>query len=229
MNSIPYIDLYTLTERKGRDTVTVRGIFPGDPIPAFSGRNFYCIGLSPSSLKERDKNNELLMITEEALELDHVIFVGSCGTNKNAATGIEEQLRVFEAQAIMAEENQKPLLISSSGNYRDIIEIHNNILPAQPWIIHGYTGNAEDTALFRGRNFLFSFGEELLSEESDLQSVFSSIPSEKIFFETGRFDKELNILYKKGAEIKNISPEEMKITVRDNFNRLENVSFSDLA
>jgi hypothetical protein len=31
------------------------------------------------------------------------------------------------------------------------------------------------------------------------------------------------------TRIKNISLEEMRITVLDNFNRLENVSFSDLA
>ncbi|MDD4756139.1 MAG: TatD family hydrolase [Prolixibacteraceae bacterium] len=229
MNLLPYIDLFAHSEGMGKDTVAVCTIFPGDPIPAFSGRNFYSAGLSPSSLKDKNKNNEWLIIMEDALEFDHIIFVGPCGIDKDAVTGIDEQKRVFEAQAFMAEEYQKPLLINCGGFFSGIIEIHNKISPVQPWILHSYDGNVEATAVFLKRNFLFSFGERLLISEKELTETFSLIPYEKIFFETNEFKGDISNIYKKGSEIKNISPDEMVQIVWDNFNRLEKVSFNDLA
>jgi TatD DNase family protein len=229
MNYIPYINLYAHSKGNESDIVSVTAIFPGDPIPAFTGRNFYCTGLSPDSLKDKDKNNELLLMTEDALEFDHIIFVGSCGLNKNAATGIYEQLRVFEAQAIMAEEYQKPLLLRCTGSHREIIEIYNRVCPAQPWILHDYNLNAEATSQFLERNFRFSFGNDLLDAGRDLWQIFSEMPEEKIFLETNELNGDISRVYKKGAEIKNIPEEDIKLLVWNNFNRLENVSFNDLA
>ena len=111
MYSIPFIDIHTHPFRNEKDTITVQNIYPGEGFAAFSGRNFYSVGLHPWHIKSYPENNEALVMVEDALEFDHVIFIGECGLDKNCGTDFNEQFRVFEAQAFMAEEYRKPLII----------------------------------------------------------------------------------------------------------------------
>src|SRR5680860_505636 len=111
MNYVPFIDIHTHSVRPERETVTVHNIFPGDGFAAFSGRNFYSIGLHPWHIKSEDENNKSLIMLEDALGFDHVCFLGECGLDKVAKTDFEEQKRVFRAQAFMAEEFKRPLII----------------------------------------------------------------------------------------------------------------------
>ncbi len=106
---LPLIDIHTHHSQAGNDTVSVNNIFPGQEFAAFTGRNFYSVGLHPWHLKSKDENNEMLEQMEDALEFDHVIFVGECGPDKSIENDFSEQMRVFEAQAFMAEEYQKPI------------------------------------------------------------------------------------------------------------------------
>ena len=63
----------------------------------------------------------------------------------------------------------------------------------------------------------------------DLQQIFFEMPKEKIFLETNELNGDVSLIYYKGAEIKDIPDEDMKLIVWNNFNRLENVSFNNLA
>ena len=129
---LPLIDIHTHHSRPGNDTVSVNNIFPGQEFAAFTGQNFYSVGLHPWHLKSKDENNEMLEQMEDALEFDHVIFVGECGPDKSIENDFSEQMRVFEAQAFMAEEYQKPLIIHCVKAYNEVIGLYNKIHPTCP-------------------------------------------------------------------------------------------------
>ena len=126
MKTFPYIDIHTHHAHTGSATVKVVNLFPGDDIPAFSGKNFYSVGLHPWSLKTKEENSNSLLIMEDVLEFDHVLFAGECGLDKISGADFQEQKRVFMAQAIMAEEYQKPLIIHCVRAYNEINVLYNS-------------------------------------------------------------------------------------------------------
>jgi len=161
---------------------------------------------------------------EEAAELNHVIFIGECGLDKKSETDFEEQKRVFEAQAFIAEEYKKPLIIHCVKAFNEVLELNIKIHPKMPWIMHGYNGNIQITQQLEKRGIMFSFGENLFISDSKAVESFKYLPVEKIFFETDEFDGEVEKIYLQGARLKNISVEILKQSVWQNFNSIEKKS-----
>lgn len=221
MNPIPYIDIHTHPSHNERETITVQNIYPGDGFAAFSGRNFYSVGLHPWHIGARDENNASLQMVEEALEFDHVIFVGEAGLDKNVQNDYNEQKRVFEAQAFIAEEYQYPLIIHCVKAYNEVIELRKKMKPVMPWIFHGYNGSLEMTKQLVDKGFLFSFGESLFRNNSKAAESLQYLPMHTIFFETDELGYEVELIYEQGARLKNVSVEILKNEVWKNFNRIE--------
>jgi TatD DNase family protein len=225
VNTVPFIDIHTHLLREQWDTVTVRNIRPGGAIPAFTGKDFFSVGLHPWEIKSIHENNELLVMMEDALEFDHVVFVGECGLDKRAETDFKEQLRIFRAQAFMAEEYKKPLIVHCVKAYNEVIEIYKKMHPGVPWIFHAYSGNLEITGQMTDKNIFFSFGKILFNDNAKAIDSFLQLPLERIYLETDEGERDIREVYNKAASLKNISVEELKLAVWDNFNRIENVSF----
>ncbi len=224
MMPIPFINIHSHAKEIPADSITVSNISPGDPIPAFKGNNFYSVGLHPREIVSEKENNERMVMMEDALEFDHVIFVGECGIDKLAETGFDEQLRVFIAQAFMAEEYNKPLIIHCVRAWTEIAKQHKKMKPTVPWIFHGYNGSVELTRQFSNSRFLFSFGHNLFRESGKVVESFMALPLERIFFETDVHPGLIEEIYNHGAELKKLPLEILKSAVWENFNRLENVS-----
>lgn len=222
MTTIPYIDIHTHPFRNEPETIFVQNIFPGERFAAFTGRNFYSVGLHPWHIQSPEKNNEMLVLVEQALEFDHVIFIGECGLDKKVNSDFEEQKRVFKAQAFMAEEFRKPLLIHCVSAYNEVLELHNELHPEMPWIMHGYSGNIQITKQLEKRGFLFSFGENLFQPNAKAIESFKYLPLSKVLFETDEFDGIVEKMYEQGSLLKNISVELLKKAIWRNFNQIEN-------
>ena len=221
MSQVPFINIHTHPSNVEKDVVSVQNIFPGEGFAAFFGRNFYSIGLHPWHIKSPEENNKLLEMVEDALEFDHMIFVGECGLDKKCENDFEEQIRVFKAQAFMAEEYQYPLIIHCVKSYNEIVEIHNSMRPAMPWIFHAYNGSVELTKQLLDKQFLFSFGENLFKPKSKAVKSFKSLPLEKIFLETDEFNGKVEKIFQQAAKLKRVSLEVLKKAIWENFDRIE--------
>lgn len=221
MNPVPFVDIHTHPNRIETNTIIVQNIFPGDGFAAFSGRNFYSVGLHPWHLKTTEENNEMLKMVEEALEFDHVCFVGESGLDKKVEVDFDEQIRIFRAQAFIAEEFKRPLIIHCVKAYNEILEIHKKFHPEMTWIMHGYLGNLETTQQMAKRGIMFSFGKSLFSENSKSIESLKYLPMEKIFLETDEYNKDVDKIYEKAAALKNVSLDILKSEVWNNFNRVE--------
>lgn len=221
----PYIDLHTHLSKKKDSIISVRNVFPGESISVFNGRNFYSVGLHPWNIKSEEENNNCLEMMMEALELDHVIFVGECGLDKIIEADFEEQKRIFRAQAIMAEEFKIPLIIHCVKAYNEVIELHKEMHPTVPWIFHGYSANRQISEQLVNNDMLFSFGKIVFNKNAKAIDSLSFLPIERIFFETDEYEGSVEEVYKRAAEIRELPIEELKKKVWENFNRIENVNF----
>lgn len=221
MTSIPFVDIHTHSFQSEKETIVVRNLFPGESFAAFSGRNFYSVGLHPWHIKNEDENNHNLEIVKEALSFNHVIFVGESGLDKNVNTDFNEQKRVFEAQILLAEEFNYPLIIHCVKAFNELITYRKKYHPKQPWIIHGFNRKKELAQQLINENFMFSFGAGILKNPY-IKEALKVIPIEKLFFETDEFDGEVEIIYKQAAQIRGIPIDELKLGVWNNFNLIEN-------
>lgn len=221
MSSIPYINIHTHPFHDEADTIMVQNIFPGDGFAAFQGRNFYSVGLHPWHIGTKNENNEALQMVEDALEFDHVIFVGEAGLDKINGGDFIEQLRVFEAQAVIAEEYEYPLIVHCVKALNEVIELRRKLKPAMPWILHGYNGSIEITKQLMGKGFLFSFGKNLFRNNSKAVKSFQYLPLEKIFLETDELDLSIHKIYEQAAVLKELPLETIKQALWRNFNQIE--------
>lgn len=72
-----------------------------------------------------------------------VVAIGEAGLDTLAESPIDLQKEVFLAQANLAEETHKPLIIHCVKAWADLIACKKAVKPEMPWIIHGFRGNGE--------------------------------------------------------------------------------------
>jgi TatD DNase family protein len=221
MNQIPFVDIHTHKPGIEDKTITVQNILPNEKIEKFRGRNFYSVGLHPWNVSSEALNDVMISMVKEALEHDHVCFVGECGLDKIKGGDFSEQVRVFRAHAVLADEFKRPLIIHCVKAYNEILEIHQKMRPEMPWIFHGYTGGLELTKQFGKRGFLFSFGKILFNTRAKAIESLRWLPMERVFFETDEAKMGVHEIYEKAAILKNVSPDLLAQEVWNNFNRVE--------
>lgn len=228
MNPVPFIDIHTHPFHNEKDTITVQNIYPGDGFAAFSGQNFYSVGLHPWHIGTKKENNNALQMVEEALEFDHVIIVGEAGLDKIIDNSFKEQLRIFEAQAYIAEEYQCPLVVHCVKAYNEVIELRKKMNPAMPWILHAYNGGLKLSKQLENMGFMFSFGKNLFRDNTKVLNSFKYLPLDKVFLETDELEWKVEDIYKQAALLKGISIEDLKLATWTNFNRIEKTLSSRL-
>lgn len=85
-----------------------------------------------------------------------------------------------------------------------------------PFIIHGFSKNIPLVKQLLNQDFYLSFGKYLL-RNPEMESVFKYVPDDKIFLETDTISESLEEVYIFAAKCKNISLEEMKEIVWNNY------------
>jgi TatD DNase family protein len=201
--------------------------------------NFYaCIGLHPNYVGEEYFKKE----DYQNLLGDKTVCVGECGLDYFRSSNKEEQEVEFRKQIDFALENDLPLMLHirpSKGAfdaYEDTLSILEEYkkdfgekLRGQA---HFFAGDESIAKRFLDLGFYISF-TGVITFTKDYDEVLKSIPTEKILTETDspfvapvphrghRSEPQYVIeVYKKMAEIKNISLEELKEQVKINLKNL---------
>jgi len=217
MNTKTFIDIHTHSLSSEPGVITVVNKFPDEEIHNSTDSNFYSVGLHPWHIKNFGQNNESIDNVRILAGFKQVCFVGECGLDKICKTDFEEQKRVFVAQIAISETFQKPLVIHCVRAFNEIIEIHNQIKPSMPWIMHGYNGNIEITRQLEKKNIFFSFGKSLFDVKSKSISSFKALPLNRIFFETDEYSSSIKDIYERGVELKNIELDKLLSEVNHSF------------
>lgn len=137
-------------------TNAIISVEPGDFKPV-SGL-FYSVGLHPWSAR-RDAHHEALL--RSAAVHPQVVAIGECGIDLVRSTLDEAgQIELTLLHARLAEELHKPLVLHCVRSFHIIARLLKEFSPTQPWIIHGFRGNATVARqLLRFKQVWLSFGE----------------------------------------------------------------------
>ena len=116
-----------------------------------------------------------------AAALDERVWaIGECGLDKVRGEALSLQIEAFRAQALLAEEVHKPLVLHCVKAYDELLEVRREVVLMckqrsccpQPWVLHGFRGGPEQAKQMMAKGFMFSFGHHYHVET--LRYVFSS-------------------------------------------------------
>lgn len=167
------------------------------------------IGIHPWHIDDNWKK-QFCTIKKNASK-ENVRAIGECGIDKAKSTsGIEVQKEVFKAHAYLAEETRKPLIIHCVKGMDEIIAIRKEIMPKQPWIIHGFRGKPQQAEQFINTGLYISFGEKF-----NIESI-KNIPTERLFIESDDCRISIHEIYKRIAETRCCSVTELATAIMKN-------------
>jgi TatD DNase family protein len=175
----------------------------------------YSIGIHPWFIDENRLSTDLQII-EEKLKLSECLALGECGLDKRIEVSMQLQIEVFEKQIALAEKYQKPLVLHLVAAFDELIEIKKRLNISVPIIIHGFSKSEQLAKQLIDNGFYLSFGKYLL-RNSEMETVFKSIPNDKFFLETDTIEETLEEVYQKAALCKNISVEELLSKILNNW------------
>ena len=212
-----FIDIHTHNQLGDEGIVKIHNIYPGDGFAAFSGRNYYSVGLHPWHIKSSEENQVAINFVEKALSFEHVIAIGECGLDKIASTNYADQKQVFLQQVNLSEKYNKPLVIHNVKAIDDLLNQKKLSGASLPWLIHGYNSSKETAFQLIKNGFYLSFGSRLFQEESKAVASFKAVPLNYAFLETDEHDGTVAQIYERAAELREINLQELKRQIAQNF------------
>lgn len=176
----------------------------------------FSIGIHPWYIKQEDVEEELRII-EVTIQSENCLAIGECGLDKRIEVPFELQVEVFEKQLALAEKYKLPVVLHCVAAFQELIEMKKRLNIQVPMIIHGFSKNQQLAKQLLDNGFYISFGKYLM-QKPELEAVFKYIPNDRFFLETDTISEGIKKVYELAGMYKNISQEELKNTIIQNFN-----------
>lgn len=84
--------------------------------------------------------------------------IGECGIDRLCGVPLERQMRVFAAQAELAEMLSLPLVIHAVRASADVALLHRRLNPSSVWIVHGFRGKPRQAEELLAEGIFLSVG-----------------------------------------------------------------------
>lgn len=177
--------------------------------------SLFSAGIHPKEILD-DFESQLSWLMKIA-ENENCCAIGECGLDSLVDVNLEKQKEVFLRQIYLANDLQKPLIIHCVRQFPELINFKKNA--KVPMVIHGFNKRSTVGNELLEKGFYFSFGKSLL-QNVDLQDFFKTIPLDKFFLETDAAEIEIDLIYQKAAEIKNLSIEKIDEIILENLQKI---------
>jgi TatD DNase family protein len=176
---------------------------------------FYSIGIHPWYIDEQRLETDLQII-ERKLQEPNCLALGECGLDKRIEIPLELQQMVFERQLLLAQKQNKPVVIHCVAAFQEVIALKKRLKITVPMIIHGFSKNKQVAKELIDNGFYISFGKYLL-RNPELEAVFQGIPNDRFFLETDTIEEGIEEIYALAAHYKNWSMDELQQEIKSNF------------
>jgi TatD DNase family protein len=176
---------------------------------------YYSIGIHPWYINEERLEADLQII-ESKLQQSNCLALGECGLDKRIEIPLELQQMVFERQLLLAQKQNKPVVIHCVAAFQEVIAMKKRLKITVPMLIHGFSKNKQVAKELIDNGFYISFGKYLL-RNPELEIVFRSIPNDRFFLETDTVEEGIEEVYALAARYKNWSIDEMQQQINRNF------------
>jgi TatD DNase family protein len=177
----------------------------------------YSIGIHPKDIEVNDLENQFNWLESNITK--NCFAIGECGLDSFVEIDQKIQGEVFLRQINISNEVKKPVIIHCVRKFYEVISFKK--FAKQPMIIHGFNKKQSIAEDLLKNNFYLSFGNAVLYNLS-LQNTLKITPLDKIFLETDNEDFNIEELYRKVSEIKEISLENLNKQILENLETIKN-------
>ena len=178
---------------------------------------FYSAGIHPKDIIPESFDNQINWLKNNITA--NCFAIGECGLDGLVSVDMKIQEEVFLKQIEISNEVKKPLIIHCVRKFYEVISFRKKA--RQPMIIHGFNKKQSIAEDLLKNNFYLSFGKAVLYHLS-LQNTLKMVPLDRLFLETDNEDFNINELYQKVSELKNISIEQLRIQITENLETIRN-------
>ncbi|TPQ26416.1 TatD family hydrolase [Methylomonas koyamae] len=158
----------------------------------------------------------------QALCIDpQVIAIGECGLDRCTDAPLTTQSKIFSWQIELSERLGKPLIVHCVRAFAELLGLRKAFKPAQPWIIHGFSGKPALAQQLIKPGCYLSFGKALLKPDSRASQTLPTIPLDRLFLETDAAD-DISIaqIYAAAAKILGLDVGALSAELHRNFTRV---------
>jgi TatD DNase family protein len=214
---VRYINFHSHNSTNDPEILNIQSITLAECSEIFhSSINYFSIGLHPWNRHSDKEYQELTSVSKN----QNIIAIGECGLDKLQGPAISDQFAAFKFQALLAEKEEKPLIIHCVKAFNEIIELKKAIKPKTPWIIHGFRNNATLAKQLTDHGFTLSFCSQSLNNNSLIKAIPQVVTNNPFFLETDEFEpSSIKVLYEKFAEIINISQKQLHVLIESSFEK----------
>jgi len=176
--------------------------------------SFYSAGIHPwEAAYFKSQINNVFQLAEN----ENCLSIGECGLDKLTGPSLTIQQEAFEAQILLSEQLQLPVIIHCVRSFSEIVQVRKNLKPKQPWVFHGFNKTSLLDKLI-SEDMMISIGSSILKNPS-LQECLDQIPNQNLLFETDNSVIEIKAIYQKAAALKQLTLQELESIVEQNFKR----------
>ncbi len=142
-------------------------------------------------------------------------YFGEVGIDRRRPVDPELQRALFCQYLNLAKELHLPLIVHAVGAENDIAQCLKHT-PYSKVLIHGFHGNTSQAKILLTQGCYLSIGAALIKSHK-LQDALTTIPLEKLFFETDdQKDVAIELIYQCASTILEITLDELKAKIFDN-------------
>lgn len=165
---------------------------------------FYSVGIHPWRLSASDEDMKLL----ESIALrGDVLMIGECGIDKVRGVELNEQIKVLRKHVELSETLGKPLILHCVKASNELIALRKEIRATQPWVVHGFRGNANVARQLLAAGMFLSFGEHFNAD------ALKVVPPGRLLVETDESAMKIDEIAKRVAETRGVPCEELESDV----------------
>jgi TatD DNase family protein len=212
-----YIDIHTHSFYQEPETTLVVNVFPHE-LEKLQSEAFFSVGLHPWHIREGELESAVEQVRSSVAD-PRVIAIGETGLDKVVGIPYNIQRLAFEKQLDLAAFATKPVVIHCVRSYSEMLAYRKKSDQSIPWIFHWFNSDGQTASELIRKNCYLSFGPILFNEQSRAFRLFHKLPAERIFFETDDAGYSIREVYERGAQIRNIQVEDLKVQIMDNFAR----------
>lgn len=200
-------DIHTHNDCDYENVISVRNVFVSNSIPAELPA-LYSASVHPWYVGRDWKK----LLEENTGMIEKSAFIGEFGLDRlRSHLSMDEQIILFAEMARIAEQLGKPVIIHCVKAFSELLEVHKQINPSVPWIIHGFRGKPQLMQQLLAKGMYISFGISFNAESLAL------CPTDKILLETDEYDGSVLDVYRKASEVTHIPLETLAQFIAHNY------------
>ncbi len=212
-----YIDIHTHHGINLPEVLSVKNLLNPDQLESgLKNPGYYSIGIHPWHIHP-DHWQEDVELVEQFIHHERVLAIGEAGLDRLTDLPLDLQNAVFRSMVMLSEMSQKPLIIHAVRTHAEILLLHQQLLPSQPWIIHGFNLRTSIAQAFIDKGFYLSFGQAILNHHAAACKSLEITPIHQLFLETDDQQADIKEVYQRAAELKGITIEELSGTIEKEF------------